>query len=113
MTGRVTRLPSRRTAWSAASPSKEDKAQSRVALMCVYCFFGGGVLLAQGTRLLPANLLIPQPPPSAPLSDWIDSSAHAKIALSIPGGAELRGWDYKLGAGDSGTPLVLFSTAMV
>lgn len=64
---------------------------------------------AQETRrYLPANLLIPQPPPSAPLDDWIGSPAHAKVSLSVPGGAELRGWDYKPAAKNNAAPVILF-----
>ena len=65
-------------------------------------------LPAQGTRqLVPANLLIPQPPPFAPLSDWVDSAAHSKVSLPLTAGAELRGWDYKP-ATETDPPVILF-----
>ena len=67
------------------------------------------LVLAQGSRqLVPANLLIPQPPPSAPLSDWVDSPAHKRISLPIAGAAELRGWDYKPAAKEVAAPVILF-----
>ena len=78
-----------------------------VASLCLWGALAGA-LLAQPTRQMrPANLLIPQPPPSAPLSDWVDSPTHARISQSVPGGAELRGWDYKPSA-TSNTPVLLF-----
>lgn len=67
-------------------------------------------------QVVPANLLIPQPPPAAPLSNWVDSAAHTRVQQAAPG-AELRGWDYPApGRGKSGdavgsgggAPILLF-----
>ena len=49
--------------------------------------------LAQG---LPANGVIPQPPPSAPLSQWTDAPDRFRVKIEV-GGVALRGWDYKPG----------------
>lgn len=77
-----------------------------VLYLCVWAGLTATVL-AQGTRqFVPANLLIPQPPPSAPLADWQASAAHAKLSLPMPGGAELRGWDYTTATNNA--PLLLF-----
>ncbi len=78
------------------------------SLLAVGVFYAGaaGSLGAQGGRqLLPANLLIPQPPPSAPLADWVGSQEHAKVSENVEG-AVLRGWDYKAVSGSA--PIVLF-----
>jgi hypothetical protein len=56
-------------------------------------------------RLIPANLLIPQPPPSAPLADWTGSATRAINSIPLPG-ATLRGWKYTSSAPNA--PVILF-----
>ncbi len=72
---------------------------------------------------LPANGVIPQPPPSAPLSQWTDAPDRFRMKIEV-GGVALRGWDYKPGPrgearadarrqqGDSGTILGKVESAM-
>lgn len=90
----------------------------RVVVAALFALFASLSAGAQGEKqILPANLLIPQPPPSAPLSDWVDSQAHTRTKQAVPD-AELRGWDYaaprarteaSLGAQGSGAaPILLF-----
>jgi uncharacterized protein len=45
-------------------------------------------------QLVPANLLIPQPPPSAPLADWTATPSRLTLTQSAAG-TTLRGWEYK------------------
>jgi alpha-beta hydrolase superfamily lysophospholipase len=56
-------------------------------------------------RAVPANLLIPQPPPSAPIADWTASATHTLQSLSVAD-AMLRGWEYP--ATSANAPVVLF-----
>ena len=45
---------------------------------------------------MPANGVIPQPPPTAPMREWTDGPGRFRIELDADG-AKLRGWDYKAG----------------
>jgi hypothetical protein len=56
-------------------------------------------------RAVPANLLIPKPPPSAPIADWTASATHTLQSLSVSD-ATLRGWEYP--AANTNAPVVLF-----
>ena len=51
----------------------------------------GSGACAQG---IPANGVIPQPPPTAPMREWTDGPGRFRVELDIDG-AKLRGWDYK------------------
>lgn len=49
-----------------------------------------------GAQLIPANGVIPQPPPTAPIQEWTDKPGRFRVELDLDG-AKLRGWDYKAG----------------
>jgi hypothetical protein len=62
--------------------------------------------LAQSTqRPIPANFLIPQPPPSAPLADWTGSATRVLQSVPLPD-ATLRGWEYP--SSNPNAPIILF-----
>jgi hypothetical protein len=62
--------------------------------------------LAQSTqRPVPANFLIPQPPPSAPLADWTGSATRVLQSMPLPD-ATLRGWKYP--SSKPNAPVILF-----
>jgi alpha-beta hydrolase superfamily lysophospholipase len=62
--------------------------------------------LAQSTqRPVPANFLIPQPPPSAPLADWTGSATRVLQSIALPD-ATLRGWKYP--SSNPNAPIILF-----
>jgi hypothetical protein len=62
--------------------------------------------LAQSNlHTIPANLLIPRPPPSAPLADWVGMSNRVLRSLPLTD-ATLRGWEYA--SPNSKAPVVLF-----
>ncbi len=54
------------------------------------CLGVGGVVFGQA---LPANGVIPEPPPSAPMRDWVDRPGRLRVELDADGG-KLRGWVY-------------------
>ncbi len=58
----------------------------------VWLVFGLG--LGAGAQLIPANGVIPQPPPTAPIREWTDGPGRFRVELDVDG-AKLRGWDYK------------------
>ena len=61
---------------------------------------------AQSTqRPIPANFLIPQPPPSAPLADWTGCATRVLLSTPIPD-ATLRGWEYP--SANPNAPIILF-----
>jgi alpha-beta hydrolase superfamily lysophospholipase len=61
---------------------------------------------AQSTqRPIPANFLIPQPPPSAPLADWTGSATRILQSIPLPD-ATLRGWKYP--SANPNAPILLF-----
>ena len=68
-------------------------------LFSTYCYAQSNL------RAIPANLLIPQPPPSAPLADWTGSATRAINSIPLPG-ATLRGWEYTSSAPNA--PVILF-----
>ncbi len=51
----------------------------------------GGVA---GAQAMPANGVIPQPPPTAPMGEWTDGPGRFRVELDTDG-AKLRGLDYK------------------
>ncbi len=57
-------------------------------LLCAGCLVG----FASG-QALPANGVIPEPPPSAPIRDWVDGPGRPRVELDADG-ATLRGWVY-------------------
>jgi len=62
--------------------------------------------LAQANpRMIPANFLIPQPPPSAPLADWTGTATRAINSFALPD-ATLRGWEYP--SPNPHAPVILF-----
>lgn len=56
-------------------------------------------------RPIPANFLIPQPPPSAPLADWTGTTTRANHSIALPD-ATLRGWEYP--SPNPNAPIILF-----
>jgi alpha-beta hydrolase superfamily lysophospholipase len=56
-------------------------------------------------HLIPANFLIPQPPPSAPLADWTGTATRAIHSVPLPD-ATLRGWEYA--SSNPNAPIILF-----
>ena len=68
-------------------------------LFSTYCYAQSNL------RAIPANLLNPQPPPSAPLADWTGSATRAINSIPLPG-ATLRGWEYTSSAPNA--PVILF-----
>jgi len=54
---------------------------------------------------IPANFLIPQPPPSAPLADWTGSATRVLQSVPLPD-AILRGWEYP--SSNPNAPIILF-----
>jgi hypothetical protein len=74
-------------------------------VLAVLLLFTSYSLAQSNLRTIPANLLIPTPPPSAPLADWTGSAT--RINHSIPlSDATLRGWEYP--SSKSSAPVVLF-----
>lgn len=62
--------------------------------------------LAQSSpSVIPANFIIPQPPPSAPLTDWTGTTTRAIQSIALPD-ATLRGWDYA--PSNPSSPVILF-----
>lgn len=77
-----------------------------IVLLSALSLTGPAAASAQdGRQFVPANLLIPQPPPSAPLADWMNAAARMTVEQDLPD-AVLRGWDYRAEA--STAPIVLF-----
>ncbi|HUD23225.1 MAG TPA: alpha/beta fold hydrolase [Acidobacteriaceae bacterium] len=56
-------------------------------------------------RPIPANFLIPRPPPSAPLADWTGSATRIIQSVPLPD-ATLRGWEYP--SPNPNAPIILF-----
>lgn len=67
------------------------------ARFVVWLGFAGVLGGAAHGQLIPANGVIPQPPPTAPLAEWTDAPGRFRVELDTDG-AKLRGWDYKAGA---------------
>lgn len=53
-----------------------------------------GLGVSAGAQLIPANGVIPQPAPTAPMREWRDGPGRFRVELEVDG-AKLRGWDYK------------------
>ena len=53
----------------------------------------GGLAWGQA---MPANGVIPQPPPTSAIGEWTDAPGRFRVELDVDG-AKLRGWDYKAG----------------
>lgn len=56
-----------------------------------------GLGVSAGAQGIPANGVIPQPPPTAPMQEWRDGPGRFRVELEVDG-AKLRGWDYKAGS---------------
>jgi hypothetical protein len=73
--------------------------------IAVPLLFSTCCLAQSNQRPIPANFLIPKPPPSAPLSDWTGSAT--RVMQSIPlTDATLRGWEYP--SSNPNAPIILF-----
>lgn len=66
--------------------------------VCLAVVLGATLPLQQvaGAQVVPANGVIPQPPPTAPMQEWTDGPGRFRVELDT-NGAKLRGWDYKAG----------------
>ncbi|QHN02258.1 lysophospholipase [Granulicella sp. WH15] len=53
-----------------------------------------------------ADMVLPQPPPTAPLGDWTVAAGREKVTLERGGGVVLRGWSFA--SAKAGAPTVLF-----
>ena len=62
---------------------------------------------AEEAELISANALIPEPVPSAPLSDWTDAVGRNKASFETEG-AMLRGWTF-LNPQQGGTHILFFN----
>ena len=78
----------------------------RIVWMALSLVLAAGVPAAAQTALPPvhANAIIPRPPPSAPLANWVVADKRATMSIDVDG-ATLRGWSY--GAADPALPTVV------
>ena len=73
--------------------------------IAVLLLFPTCCLAQSNQRPIPANFLLPHPPPSAPLADWTGSATRVLQSISLPD-ATLRGWQYP--SSSSHAPILLF-----
>lgn len=74
-------------------------------LIFVLLLFSVCSLAQSNQRPIPANFLIPKPPPSAPLADWTGSATRILQSIPLPD-ATLRGWEYP--SSNPNAPVILF-----
>lgn len=81
----------------------------RIAWMALFLVLAGGVPAAAQTVLPPvhANAIIPQPPPSAPIANWVAAKDRATTSIDVDG-VTLRGWSYA-GPGSTLPTVLLFN----
>jgi len=74
--------------------------------LIAFLFLVSTCIFAQSNqRPVPANFLIPQPPPSALLADWTASASRVLQSIPLPD-ATLRGWKYP--SPNPNAPVILF-----
>jgi pimeloyl-ACP methyl ester carboxylesterase len=78
----------------------------RIASMAEVLVLAAGVPAPAQTAYPPvhANAIIPRPPPTAPLGDWVAADKRATMSIDVDG-TPLRGWSYA--ASDPASPTVL------
>ena len=82
--------------------------QSLAAVFLISALSFGPAWGQADRQQVPANLLIPKPPPSAPLADWVTGSGRRKLSQTV-GDATLRGWEYAASStSGKDSPTILF-----